>query len=149
VSGAALGERARRLLPAVWLGALLAIALIAAPSLFALLERAAAGRVAARLFALEAQASLVICVALGLIERRRASLRAAAGHGPRVSAELLLVLAALFCTIFGQFALQPMMAAARTGEGRWSFGALHAASTGFYGLKVLLVAVLAWRAARP
>ncbi|MBA3596510.1 MAG: DUF4149 domain-containing protein [Methylibium sp.] len=142
------GERLRRLFPALWLGVLLAIALIAAPTLFAQLERAAAGRVAGRLFALEAQLSLALCIALGLIERRRASLRAAAGHGSRISAELLLVLGALFCTVCGQFALQPLMEAARAGEGRWSFGVLHAVSVGFYGLKTLLVAALAWRGAR-
>ncbi|WP_292450871.1 DUF4149 domain-containing protein [Methylibium sp.] len=143
-----LGGRLRRLLPALWLGVLLAIALIAAPSLFALLERAAAGRVAGRLFAVEAQLSLALCIALGLIERQRASLRAAAAQGSRISAELLLVLGALFCTVFGQFALQPMMEAARAGQGRWSFGALHAVSIGFYGFKTLLVAALAWRGAR-
>lgn len=143
------GERLRRLLPAVWLGVLLALALIAAPSLFALLERAAAGQVAGRLFALEAQLSLALGIALGLLERRRAEVRAEAGLGSRISAELLLVLGALFCTVFGHFALQPMMAAARAGEGRWSFAALHGASTAFYGLKTLLVAALAWRAARP
>lgn len=143
-----LGERLHRLLPAMWLGVLLTIALIAAPSLFALLERAAAGKVAGRLFAIEAQSSLALCIALGLIERRRASLRAVAGRGSRISAELLLVLGALFCTVFGQFALQPMMEAARVGEGRWSFGALHAVSTGFYGLKTVFVAALAWRVAR-
>lgn len=144
-----LAERLRRLLPALWLGVLLSIALIAAPNLFALLERAVAGKVAGRLFAIEAQSSLALCVALGLIERRRASLRAAVGQGSRVSAELLLVLGALFCTVFGQFALQPMMEAARAGEGRWSFGALHAVSTAAYGLKTVFVAALAWRAARP
>lgn len=145
----ALGERARRLLPALWLGVLLALALIAAPSLFALLERASAGRVAARLFAIEAQLSLALCIGLGLLERQRAAARAVAGLGSRVSAELLLVLGALFCTVLGHFALQPMMQAARAGQGGWSFAALHGASAAFYGLKALLVAALAWRAARP
>ena len=64
-------------------------------------------------------------------------------------AALMLVLAALFCTVLGHHALQPMMEAARAGQGRWSFGALHAASTAFYGIKTLCVAALAWRAARP
>lgn len=143
------GERLRRALPAIWLGGLLAIALIAAPSLFALLERADAGRVAGRLFMIEAQASLALAIGLALLERQRAVLRAAAGMGARVSVELLLVLGALFCTVFGHHALQPMMEAARAGEGRWSFGALHGVSVAFYGLKTLLIAVLAWRAARP
>ena len=142
------GERLRRALPGVWLGLLLTIAAIAAPSLFALLDRPSAGRVAARLFALEAQAGLFFAVLLGLLERRRAGVRAAAGQGSVASAELLLVLGALFCTVLGHFALQPMMEAARAGAGRWSFGALHAVSTTLYGLKTLLVGALAWRASR-
>ncbi|WP_430420999.1 DUF4149 domain-containing protein [Methylibium petroleiphilum] len=145
---AAVPERLRRLIPGLWFGVLLAIAFIAAPSLFSLLDRPSAGRVAGRLFALEAQLSLALCVLLGLLERLRAGRRAAAGQGSPVSAELLLVMGVLFCTVLGHYALQPMMEAARAGEGRWSFGALHGVSTVFYGVKSLLVATLAWRAAR-
>jgi hypothetical protein len=144
-----LGARLRRALPPLWLGLLLTLALIAAPSLFALLERAAAGRVAARLFAIEAQVSLALCIGLMLIERRHAVLKAAAGQGSRVSAELLLLLGVLFCTVLGHHALQPLMEAARAGKGTWSFASLHGASTALYGLKTLAVAALAWRAARP
>lgn len=140
-----LAERLRRVLPGLWAGLMLALGAVAAPSLFALLERPDAGRVAGRLFAVEAQLSLVLCVALGLLERRRAAQRAEAGTGSRVSAELLLVLGALFCTVLGHFALQPMMEAARAGQGAWSFGALHALSSGLFLLKGLLVATLAWR----
>ena len=143
-----LAERLRRVLPGVWAGLMLALGAVAAPSLFALLERADAGRVAGRLFTVEAQLSLVLCVVLGLLERRRAALRAEAGAGSRISAELLLVLGALFCTVLGHFALQPMMEAARAGQGGWSFGALHGASSGLFLLKGLLVATLAWRATR-
>ncbi|WP_428425249.1 DUF4149 domain-containing protein [Methylibium sp.] len=141
-------ERVRRVLPGVWLGVLLALAFIAAPSLFALLERPLAGRVAARLFASEAQLSVALSVVLGLIERQRAARRAASAEGSRISAELLLVLGALFCTVLGHYALQPMLEAARAGQGPWSFGALHGVSTAFYGVKALLVATLTWRAGR-
>lgn len=140
-----MAERLRRVLPGLWAGLMLALGAVAAPSLFALLDRADAGRVAGRLFAVEAQLSLVLCVALGLLERRRAARRAEAGAGSRVSAELLLVLGALFCTVLGHFALQPMMEAARAGQGAWSFGALHGLSSGLFLLKGLLVATLAWR----
>ena len=57
----------------------------------------------------------------------------------------MLALGALFCTVAGYFALQPMMAAARAGEGGLSFGALHALSAGFYAVKTALVVALAWR----
>lgn len=141
-------ERLRRLLPGLWLGMLLTVAFVAAPSLFALLERPVAGRVAARLFGVEAQLSLVLAVVLGLLERTRAAHRALASQGSRVSAELLLVLGALFCTILGHYALQPMMESARAGQSTWSFGALHAASSGIYLVKCLLVATLVWRASQ-
>jgi len=141
-----LGERARRVLPAVWAGLSLAVGFVAAPTLFAVLDRASAGRVASRLFAAEATISLVLCVVLALLERARAARRAQAGQGSRVSAELLLVLGALFCTVLGHHALQPMMEAARAGQGALSFGALHGISSGLYAVKLLLVATLAWRA---
>ena len=60
---------------------------------------------------------------------------------------MLLALGALFCTVAGYYAIQPMMAAARAGQGAWSFGALHGASSVFFGLKGLLVLALAWRLA--
>lgn len=144
-----IAERARRVLPAVWAGLSLALGFVAAPTLFAVLDRSAAGSVASRLFAAEATISLVLCVVLALLERARAARRAQTGGGSRVSAELMLVLGALFCTIFGHYAVQPMMEAARAGQGALSFGALHGISSGFYAVKLLLVATLAWRASAP
>lgn len=141
-------DRLRISLPALWLGALLAIGLMAAPALFASLPVHDAGRVAGRLFAQEAHASLVLAAGLFFIERREARAAATAGQGSVLSANLLLVLGALFCTVAGYFALQPMMEAARAGQGRWSFAALHIASTAFFGLKALLVLTLAWRVAK-
>ena len=58
---------------------------------------------------------------------------------------MLLVLGALFCTIVGYFALQPMMAPARAGQGPLSFGALHGMSSALFALKAVLVGTLAWR----
>ena len=57
------------------------------------------------------------------------------------------MLGVLACTVIGYFALQPQMAAARAGQGLWSFGQLHAASSVFYVVKLVLLAVLAWRGA--
>jgi hypothetical protein len=130
-------ERLRCLVPALWLGALLAIALLAAPAAFSTLGSADAGRVVARLFAHEARLSLGLGVVVVLLERRRVR---------TFSPPMLLALGAVFCTVAGYYALQPMMAQARLGQGSWSFGQLHTASLAFYGLKTLLVAVLAWRA---
>ena len=142
-------ERLRRLLPALWAGVLLCIAAITAPAAFALLERADAGRLVGRFFAQEAWLSLALAVLLLAIERGRARATAAAGQGSVLSSNMLLLLGTLFCTVAGYFALQPMMAAARAGQGSLSFGQLHFISAGFFALKGLLVLALAWRAARP
>lgn len=139
--------RLRGWLSGLWAGALLAIALIAAPALFMSLERPLAGQVAGRIFMVEAYASLGLAVLLFLVERGIARQDAAEGKGSMVSGNLLLVLGALMCTVAGYFALQPMMAAARAGSGRFTFAQLHAASTLLYALKAMLVVALAWRAA--
>ena len=142
-------SRLRRLLPALWAGLLLAIALVAAPSAFAVLPQHDAGRVVARLFAIEAEVSIALAMLLFLIERRRASVAAEAGQGSVISAPMLLLLGTLVCTVAGYFAVLPLLEAARSGQGRWSFATLHGVSLGFYGLKTVLVLALAWRAAWP
>jgi hypothetical protein len=142
-------QRLRRLLPALWAGVLLCIALIATPAPFALLARADAGRVVGRIFVQEAYLSLALSLLLFLLERRAARDESEAGRSSVFSANMLLALGALFCTVAGYFAVQPMMEAARAGQGQASFAVLHGVSTGFYALKTLLVCVLAWRVARP
>ena len=117
--------RVAMLLAGLWAGVLLAIAAFAAPAAFAALPAAEAGRVVGRLFAREATASLFIAVVLFMIERRRASDAAEARRGSRLNTNMLLVAGALFCTVAGYHALQPMMAAARAGQGAWSFGAVR------------------------
>jgi hypothetical protein len=69
-----------------------------------------------------------------------------------VSAELVgprfpigLTLGAVFCTVLGYFALQPMMAPARAGVGPLTFGQLHALSGLLFGLKGLCLLGLVWR----
>jgi len=134
-------NRFRALLAALWGGLLLSVAWVAAPSAFAVLERAQAGLLVARLFSLEAQLSLAVGLILMLMERRLARDRGL----PAISAEFLLPAMAVFCTVAGYYALQPMMAAAKSWQGPWSFGALHGVSLALYGIKLLLVLALAWR----
>ncbi|MDH4391157.1 MAG: DUF4149 domain-containing protein [Aquabacterium sp.] len=142
-------DRLRRVLPGLWAGVLLCIAAIAAPAAFALLDRPAAGQLVGWFFAREAWLSLVAAVLLMVIERGRARAAAAAGQGSVLSADLLLLLTTVFCTVAGYFALQPLMAAARTGQGPLSFGQLHFISVGFFLAKLLCILALAWRAAGP
>ena|SRR5438132_13343605 len=142
------GARWAAWLAGVWVGVLGAIALVAAPAAFAIATRDAAGQIAGRMFAQEAHLGLVLAVVLFVLLRRQARAAAAAGTGSALSANMLLVLGTLFCTVAGYFALQPLIASARAGQGPWSFGLLHGVSAGFYGVKALLVAVLAWRLAK-
>ena len=142
-------ERLRRLLPGLWAGVLLCIAAIAAPAAFALLERPVAGQVVGWFFQREAWMSIGLAVALLAIERSRARAAAAAGDGSVLSTEILMLLGTVFCTVAGYFAIQPLMPAARAGQGTFSFGQLHAISSVFFGLKTVLLGVLAWRAAGP
>jgi hypothetical protein len=146
-------DRWRRLLPGLWAGGLLCVALLATPAPFALLAQADAGRVAGRMLAHEAAASLFFGIAVLVLERvaARRSLTDGGGGGRQFSAGMVLALGALFCTIAGYYAVQPMMVAARAGQGGLSFGQLHAISAAFFVVKTGLVLALAWRAssARP
>ena len=139
-------ERLRRLLPGLWAGGLLCVALLATPAPFAVLASADAGRVVARIFVQEAWTSLALAVLLLGIERGRARTRAAAGHGSVLSTDILLLLGVVFFTVAGYFGVRPLMPAARAGQGWLSFGQLHMASTAFFAAKTICVIALAWRA---
>ena len=141
--------RSLRLLPGLWAGVLLCVALLATPALFALLAQADAARVVARILSHEAYTSLALGVVLLGLERLAARQSAGAGLASQFSFGMMLCLGALFCTVAGYFALQPLMAPARAGQGPLSFGQLHALSAAFYIVKTGLVLALAWRAAGP
>ena len=145
----AFAERARRLLPGLWAGWLLCVALLATPAPFALLAQAEAGRVVGRMLAQEATTSLALGLLLLVLERLVARRAAATGTGSQFTLGMVLALGAVFCTVAGYFAVQPMMPAARLGQGPLSFGQLHLVSAVFYVLKGLLVLTLAWRALMP
>jgi hypothetical protein len=140
-------ERARRLLPGLWAGFLLCVALVATPAPFAVLVQADAGRVAARILVQEAYVSLLLGAVLLVLERAVARRVAAAGQGSQFSTGMVLALGTVFCTVLGYFAVQTQMPAARLGQGPLSFGQLHAVSALFFGLKGVLVLALTWRAA--
>ncbi len=129
----------------VWAGLIFGIAAIGAPAGFASLVPEAAGRVAGRMFMQEAYLSLVVSVLMLLMVRHLARINSEAGRGSVFSTDIVLVLGTLFCTMLGYFAVQPMMTAARAGQGMWSFGALHGVSAVLFGLKGLFTLSLAWR----
>ncbi|MBL8304248.1 MAG: DUF4149 domain-containing protein [Ideonella sp.] len=132
----------------LWAGGLLLIGGMAAPAAFAVAAPEVAGRIAGRLFAQEAHIGLGVAAALVLLLRHHARLVAGRRAGSLFSPDLMLVLGAVFCTVAGYFALQPMMASARAGQGGLSFGTLHGLSAAFFGAKALLVLALAWRLTR-
>jgi Domain of unknown function (DUF4149) len=134
-------------LAAAWAGMILAVGGLAAPSLFAVLERSQAGMGAGRIFTNEARISLALAILLFVIERRRVRDLAESGQTTTVmTGNLLLVLGALFLTVFGEFALHPLIEAAKAGQAtRLSFGALHGISAALFWLKAVLVISLSWR----
>ncbi|MCK6425411.1 MAG: DUF4149 domain-containing protein [Burkholderiaceae bacterium] len=141
-----LANRVFGVVGALWLGGVATLALVAAPTLFALLDRPTAGRLAGQMFRIEAHAALAFALLLFVIERVRLRRVARESGRARVSADLLLVAGALFCTVLGYFGLQPMMEAAKAGEPvRLGFGALHGLSTFFFAVKGLLLLALVWR----
>lgn len=131
------------LLAAVWLGGLLCVAGIATPAGFAVLGPADGGRVAGRILASEAATSLVLGACILVLHRWDA--RRVLTSVPRARFDFVLALAAgaVFCTVAGYYALQPMMADARAGLGALSFGQLHAVSVAFFAVKLILVALMA------
>ncbi len=141
--------RAGAWLAGVWAGIMLGVGAIAAPTLFQLLPRVDAGRIAGRLFSLEATAGVCIGALLVLVGLQLGRDRAERGRGSRFGAELMLALGSVGCIVAGHYALQPMLEAARAGQGRLSFGVLHAVSSGFFALRLLLVGALAWRLTAP
>lgn len=133
------------MLAGLWAGHLLCVAGVAAPSAFAVLERTQAGHYVGRLFSLDAQISLAAALLLVMMERR---LQSDSGVARVLTPDLLLPLAALLFTVAGYYGLQPLMEAARAGQGALSFGALHGLSTLFFAAKSLCVLALAWRVLR-
>ena len=141
-------DRLRRLLPALWAGWLLCVALLATPAAFATLQGADAGRAVGRMLAQDAYTSIAVGIVLLVLERLAARRAVDAGTGSQFTAGMVLSLGAVFCTVLGYFVLQPLMAAARAGQGALSFGQLHAVSALFFLIKLGLVLVLAWAGTR-
>jgi uncharacterized protein DUF4149 len=141
-------RRAAAWLAAVWAGIVAGLGFVAAPVLFAALSRAEAGRVAGRLFAVDATIGICVVALLLLLTVQLA--RADAEHGAsRFSAEMMLVLGALFCIVAGFYAVQPMMEGASRGEPGPSFALLHGVASAFFAAKLAIVATLAWRLTGP
>ena len=136
-------------LAGVWAGLMAGIGFVAAPLFFASLPRADAARLAAGLFSLDATIGLCLGAVLALVGLQLGRDRAERGTGSRFARELVLALAALLCVVVGYYALQPMLDAARAGQGALSFGALHGIASAFFFVRLASVAALAWLLTKP
>ncbi len=136
--------RVLTLLVCLWTGAVLAIALIAAPSAFAALpSKELAGQVAGRMFAIEAYGSVVLAAAAWFTMKGE-SLKSS---WPFAMALLLVMIG----TISGYFGMQPELqqVKATLGSSSGRYAALHGLSMGLYSLKALAwmtaSVLLVWR----
>lgn len=144
-------HRIFRLLTVIWVGSLLTIGYVVAPTLFTTLDRVAAGAVAAKLFRIEAVIGVlcgVLSLALGNLLVRRGAL---------AYRSLRWLLAGMLVSVLlGYFALAPFMDAMRTaaletgvdvGHSAYAgrFGLLHGVSSAFYLVESLLGIALVWK----
>lgn len=141
---------------ALWVGSLITIGYIVAPTLFVTLtDRQVAGMVAGALFRVEGTISMVLAVALIMF----ANLLVKRGLNRYKSIRWYL-LAMLICSVVVAFVLQPMMSNLR--EEALSlgfpvmlspladtFGRLHGVSSALYLVQSLIGLVLLWRITRP
>jgi hypothetical protein len=131
-------------LAGLWAGAVAAVGFIAAPVLFAVLPRAEAGDAAAHLFRVDAGLGIGVGAVLLVLTLKLARRDAELG-GSRFSAEMVLVLVALFSIIVGHYAIAPLLDGARADRSR--FALLHGVASVFFVVKLAAVAALAWRLA--
>jgi hypothetical protein len=146
-----MSHRFFRILAMLWVGSQLTLGYVAAPVLFHMLERSAAGSVAAQLFKIEGYLGVACAVVMLLIANR--AVRIGFVEYKRVR---WIVAAMLACVLIGYFALQPFMnsmliAAQEAGMDLASspyakqFGMLHGVSTVFYIVESVLGLMLIWR----
>lgn len=144
-------HRLFRLLAVFWAGSQWTVGYLAAPVLFATVDRISAGHLASRLFFCEAWIGGVCGVLL-------IALGNTLTHRGEIAYRRLrwLLLAMLACTALGYVALEPFMStlrnaaeAAGTDVGHSAFaarfGVLHTVSTVFYGIQSVLALILIWR----
>jgi len=143
-------SRWQALMDALWAGMLLSIGGLAAPALFAVLERSQAGLAAGRMFTMEASLSMVLGLALLLMQwqSKHPYLYRSASRQARINVGLIIL--ALLMTLLGHFLLHPFIQAAKAGQPTWlSFAQMHALASSMFAIKALAVMALAWRFTGP
>lgn len=136
-----IAQRIAALLLALWAGSLVTVCTIAAPSLFAVLERSLAGRVAGRLFLIE---TLIGIAASALIF----ALQRFGGFTVPRGALIAIAIAAL-APLASELVLGPMMQAARAAGDMARFGALHGVSALLFAVACVSAVTALWLFNRP
>lgn len=124
----------------LWAGGLWTICGVAAPTAFAVLERSAAGELAARLFEIIAWAGAGIGTLLFGFARRDNRLNAA---GSRFVG--LLIAAAALAPVFSEVILGPLMHAAKVQGDMRAFGLLHGLGGALFLVACVCTLVLTWK----
>ncbi|HEY8540275.1 MAG TPA: DUF4149 domain-containing protein [Steroidobacteraceae bacterium] len=133
--------RTAAVLLALWAGSLLTVCALVAPTLFALLERSLAGRVAGRLFFAETVIGVVAAIGIFIAQRiGRFSLSRAATIGIVVAAGLPLA---------SEIVLSPLMQAARSAGDMARFGLLHGVSAVLFAGACAAALFALWNVSRP
>ena len=139
----------------LWVGTLITIGYIVAPTLFATLDSQVAGMIAGKFFRIEGTISMILSAGLIVF----ANLLVKRGLDRYQSIRWYL-LAMLICAAIVAFILQPMMNSLREealSHGfpvmlsplAETFGRLHGASSALYLLQSLIGLVLLWRFTKP
>jgi hypothetical protein len=131
-------QRALHVVLAAWAGSLWTVCGIVAPSLFAVIpDRHLAGQVAGHFFRLEAWLGLACGgIAWVLMSRMKSAMRA----------DYALLIAAVIAPLISEFALHPMMDAARSAADMSRFGMLHGASALLFLVACVTSLLIVWRA---
>ena len=129
--------RTRWFLAALWLGGMVAVGLIGAPTAFATVpEKMIAAAVASRMFYLRALAAIVFGVLIAALERF-ADKRA-------MSEDLLLPLGGVFFAVLGEFGVVPRLLQAAYSHSPQA-GMWHGIASLVFALQALCVAAYVWR----
>ena len=129
--------RTRWFLAALWLGGMVAVGLIGAPTAFATVpEKMIAAAVASRMFYLMALAAIVFGVLIAALERF--------ADKRTMSADLLLPLGGVSFAVLGEFGVVPRLLQAAYSHSPQA-GMWHGIASLVFALQALCVAAYVWR----
>jgi hypothetical protein len=136
-----IARRLAGLLLSIWAGSLATVCGLAAPSAFAVLERSAAGQLAARLFFAETLIGVGVAIAVFLAAK--------AGGFALTRATWVAVALGALAPVASEIVLGPMMRTAKAAGDMVRFGALHGISAALFALACVCAVTAVWRFNRP